>query len=352
MSHHPPTPWSTAARLMLTVPVVGTLLYFVDWRQVLSALAGAELAWLLPAYALVVGRHILEAGQLTFVLRYVGCCLTWFRVFRANSLAALYALFTPGSLIPMAVKWTDLAAATGRRAIVLNAIVYSRLLLDLQPMIIGAVTLAWANPIGGPMLAVAASALATLGVTLAICLFAPGLAQSTRWASGAMGPLLPAGLRTRMDHLLDDLEPFRRFPLTRHMSLAAMALLSLTVGIVVRVMIMKSLGFNVPLSTLIWVEAILLVAGHVPITVANFGVREGLLVAAFGLYGVPAGAAVAYGLFVYSCHLIFALVGSGYQLALIAGWMTMRGNALPTKPLISTATVAPRWIREELRRDI
>ena len=92
---------------------------------------------------------------------------------------------------------------------------------------------------------------------------------------------------------------------------------------------MKSLGFHVPLSTIIWVDAILIVVGHMPITIGNFGVREGLVIAAFGLYGVPANVAVAYGLLVYSCRVIMALVGGGYQLALIAGWATMRSQALP-----------------------
>jgi uncharacterized membrane protein YbhN (UPF0104 family) len=262
-------------------------------------------------------------AQMTLLLGYVGCRVSWLRVFRANALAAFYALFTPGSLIAIAVKWTDLAAATGKRAVVFNAIVYSRLLLDLQPMIIGAAALAWANPLGEPMLAVAVGSLAALGLAAALCLFSPWLAPVGRLASIAVGRCLPVRLRAHLEHILDELEPFRAFPLTRHLSLAAMALSSFAVGIVVRLMIMKSLGFTVPLSTIIWVDAMLLAAGHVPITLGNFGVREGLVVAAFGLYGVPAEVAVAYGLVVYSCRNILALVGAGYQLALIAGWTTM-----------------------------
>jgi hypothetical protein len=318
--------WKTAARLALTVAVVGTLFHFVDWRLVVSALTGADLAWLLPAYVLVVARRAIEVAQMTRVLRLVGCFVSWFRVFRANALAAFYALFTPGSLIPIAIKWTDLAAATGRRAIVLNAILYSRLLLDVPPMIIGAGALAWSNPTGQPLLAVAAGVLAALGVLLAMCLFAPGFGPVTRLMSKAVGRCLPAGLRARIDRLLNELEPFRAFPIARHLSLAAIALSSFAVGIAVRFMLMKSLGFHVPLSTIIWVDAILVVVGHMPITLGNFGVREGLVVAAFGLYGVPADVAVAYGLLVYSCRLIMAVVGGGYQLALIAGWATMRGT--------------------------
>jgi hypothetical protein len=129
--------------------------------------------------------------------------------------------------------------------------------------------------------------------------------------SKAVGRCLPAGLRARIDRLLNELEPFRAFPIGRHLSLAAIALSSFAVGIAVRFMLMKSLGFHVPLSTIIWVDAILVVVGHMPITLGNFGVREGLVVAAFGLYGVPADVAVAYGLLVYSCRLIMAVVGGG-----------------------------------------
>jgi glycosyltransferase 2 family protein len=319
--------WKKAARLAFTVVVVGILFHFVDWRHVVSALAGASLVWLLPAYALVVVRRGIEVAQMTRVLRLVGCPVGWWRVFRANALAAFYALFTPGSLIPVAVKWTDLAAATGRRAIVFNAIIYSRLLLDLQPMIIGAAALAWSNPTGEPVVAVAATGLMVLGLAVALCLFSPWLSSATRLATDGFGRCLPVRLRARLDHLLDELEPFRAFPLTRHLSLALVALLGFAVGIATRLMIMKSLGFTVPISTIIWVDAMLLVASHVPITLGNFGVREGLVVAVFGLYGVPADVAVAYGLIVYSCRHILALAGAGYQLALIAGWATMRGAA-------------------------
>ena len=317
--------WKKAARLAFTVVVVGILFHFVDWRHVVSALAGASLAWLLPAYALVVARRSIEVAQMARVLRLVGSPVGWWRVFRANALAGFYAIFTPGSLIPVAVKWTDLAAATGKRALVLNAIIYSRLLLDLQPVIIGAVALAWANPTGQPLLAVAAAGLAALGLVVAMCLFAPWLGPAARSMSNALSRWLPVGLGTRIGRLLDELEPFRTFPIGRHLSLAAIALASFAVGIVTRFMLMKSLGFHVPLSTIIWVDAILIVVGHMPITIGNFGVREGLVVAAFGLYGVPADVAVAYGLLVYSCRVIMALVGGGYQLALIGGWATMRG---------------------------
>lgn len=333
--------WKGASRLALTVAVVGTLLHFVDWRHVLAALARAELAWLMPAYGLVVVRRGIEVAQMTLVLRFAGCAVSWMRVFRANALAAFYALFTPGSLIPAAIKWTDLAAATGKRAIVLHAIVYSRMLLDLQPMIIGAAALAWANPTGEPMLVVAAGGLAALGVALALCLFAPWLAPATRLLSNAIGRCLPARMRTRLDHLLDALEPFRAFPLARHLWLAAMALLSFAVGIATRVMIIRCLGFDLPLSTIIWVDAMLLAASHVPITLGNFGVREGLVVAAFGLYGIPADIAVAYGLIVYSCRHILALVGAGYQVGLIVGWTSLRGAApLPDQPVFPAADLA------------
>jgi glycosyltransferase 2 family protein len=321
--------WKAAVRLVLTVAVVATLFHFVHWRETFATLIGADLAWLLPAYALVVGRRAIEAWQQALVLRFVDCRLAWFRVFRANALAVFYSLFSPGSLVPMAVKWTDLAAATGRRAIVLNAMVYNRSMLDLLPAIIGAGALAWANPTDEPVLAVVACGLAALGLIVAICLFAPGLAQPTRRACAVIGRVLPAGLSRRIDRLLDELEPFRAFPVMRHLALAAIALSSFAVGIVVRVMIMRSLGFTVPLSTIIWVDAILVVAAHAPITLGNFGLREGLAVAAFGLYGVPADVAVAYGLLLYGSRLIMALVGGGYQLALIAGFTTMRGAARP-----------------------
>lgn len=339
--------WQMALRLGFTIAVVVTLFHFVDWRDIVMTLSDAEFAWLLPAYALVLARRGIEAWQLTLVLHFVGCPLSWFRVFRANALAAFYTLFTPGSIVPAAVKWTDLAMATGRRAIVLNAILYSRLLLDLQPTMIGAGALAIANPTGSLTLAMVAAGLAALGLALAICLFATCFGRSTHLLGSAVGEFLPNGLRTRLDRLIDELEPFRALSLRRHLFLATTSISAFAVGIVVRLMIMKSLGFEVPLLTIIWVEALLVVTSHVPITVGNFGVREGLVVAAFALHGVPADVAVAYGLLLYGCRMILALIGASYQVALIAGWATMRpgtddGPGLPPASASSAAALLKR----------
>jgi hypothetical protein len=183
------------------------------------------------------------------------------------------------------------------------------------------------NPTGNPIFAVIAACLAALGLVLAICLFAPWFGQSTRLVGAAIGRFLPTCLRARTDRLLDELAPFQAFPLARHLSLAATSFSSFTVGILVRVMIMKSLNFDVPLLTIIWVDALLAVTSHVPITIGNFGVREGLVVAAFELYGVPADVAVAYSLLIYGCRIPLALIGAGYQLALVAGLTSMRSKS-------------------------
>jgi glycosyltransferase 2 family protein len=324
-----PRAWKTAARLALTVAVVAVLFNFVDWRKIVAALARADLAWLALAYGIVIARRGIEAWQQALVLRAVHCPVTWFRVFRANALAVFYTLFSPGSLIPMAAKWTDLAAATGRRAIVLNAMVYNRLMIDLPAVIVGAGALAWANPTGEPLLTVAACGVAGLGVVVAVCLFASWAGRATRRTWDVTRRILPASLRERIDRVFDELEPFRTFPWTRHLSLAAIGLLAFAIGIAVRVMIVQSLGIEVPLSTIIWVDAILVVAAHVPITIGNFGLREGLVIVAFGLHGVPADVAVAYGLLLYGARIMFALVGGSYQLALISGLATMRGGTRP-----------------------
>jgi len=315
---------SLLLRLLATALLLSALLHFVDWRKILQTLARADVIWLIPVYTLVVTRRAVEAGQLTLVLRFAGVSLPWFRVLRASMLASFYSVLTPGALISGLAKWADLSAATGNRSLVVNAMIYNRLLLDLQPLLIGAAALVWTNPTGEPLLPVAACVLAALALSGAVCLFSPRLPAPLGRVASALRGWLPSGLDSRAERLLEDLERFRDFSLLRHAGMAGIGLLAFAIGLTARVFIMKALGFSVPLATIVWVDAILIVTNHVPVTLGNFGVREGLAILVFGLYGVPADVAFAYGLVVYSCRLLLAVMGGGYQLALIAGWTTMK----------------------------
>lgn len=314
------------SRLVFTIVLLGALLHFVDWHKVLKALLHADVLWLFLVYAMVLVRQSIEAGQLSLILRFVGFPLTWSRVFLANALASFYGLITPGGVVSGVVKWTDLSAATGSRSTAFNAIVYNRFLLVVQPLLIGALALVWANPTGEPMLTVGAFVLTMLVLVGAGSLFGPRFPVSVARAVEPAWRRFPLGLQTRLEGLIRNLDAFRSFPISRHLWIATIGLLALAVGVVARLLVVKALGFSVPVTTILWVNAALVVTSHVPVTISNFGVREGVVIAAFALHGVPPDIAFAYGLVLYSFRLVPALFGAIYQLALVTGWASMKDS--------------------------
>lgn len=305
-------------QLGLTILIMGVLFQIVQVRGVLNALINADLFWLLLVYMLVSARRVLEAVQMSFILHYLGYSIGWFRVFRANALAMFYGMFTPGAIASVA-KWADLTRVTGSAATVLNAIVYNRFLLDLQPITIGAFILIWENPTGEPLLVAAACVLAVFALTLAFCLYSPRFSLPLLEKAQVRIVSVSKRIGTPLGNVINKLRVVQEFPFIRHIKLSLFGFLSFSMGIGARISIMKALGFNVPITTIVWVDAILIVTSHFPITVSNFGIREGLAVVAFGMYGVPYEQAFAYGLLIYSCRLFIAVIGGFHQMVLVLG---------------------------------
>ena len=81
----------------------------------------------------------------------------------------------------------------------------------------------------------------------------------------------------------------------------------------------RAFDVDLPFLTLFWINAILLAARQVPITISNLGVREGILIAVLSTYGVEPERSVAIGLTLFCCHVFAALIGLVYQIFLSLG---------------------------------
>lgn len=305
-------------RFSLTVLIMGALLQTVKVRGVLNAFMGVDIFWLLLIYILVLARRLLEATQMSFILHYHGYLVGWFRVFRANALAFFYGMFTPGA-IAMVAKWADLTSVTGSGATVFNAIVYNRFLLDIQPILFGAIVLLLKNPTGEPLLVAAACLMAILALTTAFCLYSPRIGLPILKKIQTVVLRVSGKIGSLLDSIVQNLAIVQAFPISRHFKMSLIGFAAFTIGICTHLAIMKSLGFQVPVTTIVWVDAVLILASHIPVTISNFGIREGLVVTAFGLYGIAGEQAFAYGLLLYSCKLFIAIVGGFHQLMLVFG---------------------------------
>ncbi len=118
--------------------------------------------------------------------------------------------------------------------------------------------------------------------------------------------------------LLLDLVSVLRVSFTAPLKTLGAVALGLAVNVLNAAMIyvlFADLGIQVSLFACILVVPLVMELAMIPITVAGWGVREGLMVVAFGLMGVQAGPAFLVSVLFGALSVLFSLVGCGVWLA-------------------------------------
>lgn len=309
-----------ALRVAATLLTVGLVLVFVDGRSVLSDLRGAGPGWLLIMYASMFSARGVDAWRLAWIMRSAGSPVGAFRAFLANSLSAFYSMVVPGDIVASAAKWANLSAVSGERARSFNAIVYNRVVLLIPPLMAGSVAIVL-DP--APGLGVTGRVLGVLAAAL-VCLM---IVFYNPFIGGAMDRLVATVLRPVPDvvsrpvvALTESLRDFRGFGLLEHGWAFLLSAFSaaLTLGMVWAAT--ETLGLSIPLLSLVWIYAAVIVIRQVPITIGGLGVREGFLVLALAPYGISAESSVSLGLVLFTNAVMWGLIGGAYQIALTLGW--------------------------------
>jgi hypothetical protein len=87
------------------------------------------------------------------------------------------------------------------------------------------------------------------------------------------------------------------------------------------------MAIDVSLVHVLWISAFLVFTAALPLTIANLGVREGLLIVALSPFDVAPALAIALGLLLFSNQIVAALIGVAYQIALNFGWVRWQVEA-------------------------
>lgn len=303
-------------KVVLTVGTIALLLSAVGWEGVARSLAATALGWLLVSYAMTMARRGIDAVQMTVILRLVGLRVGVGRVFMANALSTFYDLILPGGIVATGAKWLNLAGATGERPVTLNAVLFNRVVLLAPIFLFGCVALAWENPVQGVVLPAALGLLLAFVACLAALAYHPRLGMVGERVVRRVAAVLPRALSSPITKLLDALPPFRALQGRQHLLLFGIATFGFLLQVVSTWFATVALHLDVPVLVVAWALALLSLARQIPLTVGNFGVREGILVLALGPYGVDAESAVALGLVSWGKQLVPALLGAGYQVVL------------------------------------
>lgn len=302
-------------KLGLATTVMVLLVNWVGWNKAMEATLEAELPWLMSLCGVVLLGRGIEAIQMRVLLGKLHVRISVCRIFLANALSSFYSLVVPGDVIASAAKWSNLSAATGKKSLILNAIVYNRIALLTPVLAVGTVALAIENPFAEYYLVWIFMLCGCLIMGLGLGLFHPTIGMYgsglCRWLTSPF----PQRIQELVEHVLTSLEGFREFRFSDHLGVYAFSILALLINVSMLGCATHALGLELSALVLFWVSVVLIAARQVPLTVGNIGVQEGLLIVLLGLYGVEPERALAVGFLLYTGHL-FSLIGLLYQLAL------------------------------------
>jgi len=217
--------WLRALRWGLGLGSISALSWLVEWAAVGTALAGASLIWLGLMYFVALLLRAMEAPQMWLLLRWIAVRLSVGRVFFANALAAFYGLLVPGDLVAAGAKWEDLSIASGRRALILNAIVYNRLLMLLPAILFGSVAVIWLTPPSPVQADLALSAVAAAAATGLMALGSRRVGARVAAGLVTLAGWIPHPVGRPLVKIAAAMAPFQAIGSRRYLSLLALSTL-------------------------------------------------------------------------------------------------------------------------------
>lgn len=314
---------STALKLVLTVVLLAFLIHVVGWRDLMAGLSAARWSWLVAMYTMALLSYAVTSASLHYLLSKSGVEISLGRVLLVNALSNLYSLILPGDLMVGASKWVMLSAATGQRVKAFSAIVFNKIALGLPLLLFGTLAPIFDSPF--PQLPVGEAAVAGASVVVAslVLVFNARAGQFfDKWIRGA-SRVFPVRVQSIIGKLLESLAGFRALGIRDR--LQVLVLCSLAYGFLILSFLCatRALGLGVPIPTLFWTSLALFVARLLPITFSNLGVREGVLILAFGTIQVEPALALGVGLLMFTSTIGVGLLGAVCQIAVALGWLKL-----------------------------
>jgi hypothetical protein len=303
----------------------------VGWSRIWGVLSGARWRWLTAVYGVALIHQLIAAQQLRLILMAVQVSLPLRRIFLASQLASLYSLILPGDTAS-AVKWANLAVASRKRSLVLNALIYNKLLMLAAPLLVGTIALIIDDPFQQRWVSAVSAVTFFALIGLMVLLYHPAVGRNVEHRLRSIGDRLPEPVARRIGYALTSLGSVRRMDHRDHTTLASFALVGVGLGVIRVWCGIQALDLGVSVFSVLWILAFTVIGRFLPITIANLGIREGLLVAALVPLGVPSEEAVALGLLGFSAIVMLALIGAGYQVALTIGWAQAGPPTAPGSP--------------------
>lgn len=308
-------------RILVSAVLVGWLLYSVDWGLLFRSLSGIGLYTIVTVYlisAIALGLATLRWHQLipNVPLKRLGI-FTLMGVF--------YAAAIPGQIGGELWKIVRFTSGQDDSARLAASVLFDKL-MGLTGQVVASATALWLSlafwDTDIPM-AVSVMVFGSVGavVITILCLQLPPHIMQRIFALRTIQHQRIQQTTNYLYNLLVSWKYFASQPLTLVSTLLLGAATHLCHAFMFA-LLAQAVGISIPFVDWIWISSVVSIMLLLPITVAGLGLREGVLVALLGWFGVAPATAFALSLIVFALYILSAIPG----LVLDLSWNTSRGN--------------------------
>ena len=125
----------------------------------------------------------------------------------------------------------------------------------------------------------------------------------------------PAKISQKGREILDQIATFQAAGAGFHLRIASITIIDTLIATVIAyILAARAANITAPVGVFVWLCAVIYVLGRVPISVANLGVREVILVGLLGIYGVDKSQALLMSMILFSALVVMAIIGAIYQI--------------------------------------
>lgn len=310
-------------RIAVTVGLLTWVLQRVSLVDLRSVAAAAE--W--QGVALVCLFNVLlfwiRGFRSQLIFKRLDCPVGVNTLFGATAVMTLYGMVLPG-VLSLAAKWQVLKRCTGKGSSILSGMLYSQVSVMLVMLVFGLLALALGGPVdqtpmgqagGAGYLYVCTIVLLALVLVTYACMCSPA---GTPFDSlfHAMVGRLPEPVARKVRTVTGQLAVFRTVGLRFHLTIASLTFVTGVMGGgVLLKLAAQSVGISVPALVFVWMYVLVYLLGRLPISVANCGVREFVLVGVLGGFGIDSSAALLMSVILFAAQVFLAFIGALYQLS-------------------------------------
>jgi len=310
-------------RILVSLAALTWVLNQVDLSEFKEAVASAQWEYLGVVWVFNALLFWARSFRFQLILRKLNCAVSVNTLFGSSAVMALYGMVMPG-MLSLAAKWYVIKRATGKGAHVVSAMLYNQVSIMVIMVAFGLLALVISNPLEQLPIDSAQARWLPLGCVVLflviVVIFAGLLSRRAgkhidKMADRLFRPL-PLALRGKAHLVLSQLHVFRTVGVWFHVLIGCLTLITGAVGCgILYLLAAKAANVSVPIMVFVWLQAIVYVLGRIPISLANCGPREIMLVTTLGIYGIDKPHALLMSAIIFSAHIFLAFIGALYQLS-------------------------------------